>query len=111
MKKIQFLILLGVLALILCPLGYASAQLHDFGSSSYSLEGIVKSIVDLSWLVFEVIAVICFVIAGILFLSANGEPAKLILARSAVIWGIAGVAVGIIAYSIIKITEAFLGGS
>jgi hypothetical protein len=59
-------------------------------------------------LIFGAVAVISFVIAGILFLTANGEPEKIKTARSAVIWGIAGVVVGILAFSIIAIVISIL---
>jgi hypothetical protein len=62
-------------------------------------------------LVFSAIAVICFVVAGILFLTAGGAPEKVQSARSAFIWGIAGVVVGIMAFSIIAIVASVLQGN
>jgi FtsH-binding integral membrane protein len=49
-----------------------------------------------------------FVVAGITFLTANGEPDKLKTARSALLWGTIGIVVAIIAYSIIGIISGAL---
>lgn len=86
----------------------ASAQLQPFGPGNVkvsSFSGLIGNIVNAVWVVFTVIVVIMFVVAGVLFLTAHGEPAKLQQAKTAVIWGTAGVAVGIIAFGIIYIVE------
>lgn len=59
-------------------------------------------------LIFGGVAVICFLIAGVLFLTAKGEPEKIKQARSAIYWGVAGVVVGILAFSIIAIVSNIL---
>jgi len=74
-----------------------------------SIQSLSVAIARVVWVVFTVIAVICFVIAGVMFLTARGDPAKLTLARSAFLWGLAGVAVGIVAFSIIRLTCNVLG--
>jgi hypothetical protein len=60
-------------------------------------------------LIFGAIAVVSFVLAGILFLTANGDPEKIGTARSAVIWGVVGIAVGLIAFVIVSIVANLLG--
>jgi hypothetical protein len=72
---------------------------------------LINSLLSTLWIIFAGIAVVCFVIAGILFLTAGGQAEKITAARSAFIWGIAGVVVGIIAYSIIAIVGSFLTGN
>ena len=114
-KKTLFLFLLGVLIITGYPLGFVSAQLQPYapgGSAPQfsSIEEIMGSIESVIWYVFGTIVIICFVMAGILFLTANGQPEKLSQARSAFIWGIAGVIVGVIAYSIIAIVSGFMTG-
>ena len=69
---------------------------------------LVVAIQNISATVFGAIAVVMFVIAGIMFLTAQGNPEKVQAARSAFLWGIAGVVVGIIAFSIIAIVRSFL---
>ena len=73
-----------------------------------SIQSLSMAIVNVIWPVFVVIVVVCFVVAGILFLSAMGDPAKIAKARSAFLWGVVGVVVGIVAYSIIRIISSAL---
>lgn len=74
-----------------------------------SWANLADRIKDFAWQVFALIAVIMFIIAGVLFLTAQGEAEKLTKARSAFMWGVAGVVVGIVAYSILYIVGSFLG--
>ena len=68
-----------------------------------SINDLATAIFDIMWIVFVVIAVVMFVVAGILFVTSQGQPEKVAQARQAFIWGIAGVVVAIIAYSIVAI--------
>lgn len=72
-----------------------------------SIIGIGVAILNIVWVVFTIIAVISFVVSGILFLTAQGNAEKLKVARASVIWGVAGIVVAILAFSIINI----IGGS
>jgi len=75
-----------------------------------SLQQMITYIQNAMWIIFMGIAVIMFVVAGILFLTAGGQPEKVASARSAFIWGIAGVVVGILAYSIVAIVSSVMQG-
>lgn len=90
------------------PLGHVLANYLGNYGPDIGIQDIIPSIETLIWIIFTVIVVVCFVIAGIMFLTAQGAPEKLKTARSAFIWGIAGVVVGILAYSIIPIIINFL---
>lgn len=83
---------------------HALAQITNFG---YSVEfkDMETKIISMTWAIFAGFSVVCFIIAGFMFLTAQGEPEKLKAARSAVIWGFIGIIVGIIAYSIIGIVS------
>jgi len=105
MNKIKLTI--ASLSLVVLPV-IALAQLPT--SWNDAPEGIISDpfelaarIAGLMWLVFGVIALICFVLAGVLFLTAQGDPEKIATARGAFIWGVVGVVVGIIAWSIITV--------
>jgi hypothetical protein len=101
-KKTLFLILSGVL---LTP-NLVLAQLQPYWPGAPRITGIAPLLYNLefaAWIIFGTVAVISFVISGILFLSSEGQPEKIKTAKAAFIWGIAGVIVGIIAFSIIAI--------
>ncbi len=111
MKKITIVLILALaLTLPVAALAAIDPYTPPEGNASIGdLEGLVESILRIMWVVFGAIAVIMFVTAGILFLTAMGAPEKVQAARSAFIWGIVGVVVGIIAYSILYIIGSALG--
>ncbi len=61
------------------------------------------------WTIFAVVAVFCFVYAGMLYLTASGDPQKLEKAKKAVIWGVVGIIIAIVAFSAVSIIKALLG--
>lgn len=97
------LALSSAVALLLPFVAFAYPSLNGFTICS-----LVAGIENVIWIVFGAIAVIMFVVAGILFLTAGGDPEKIQKARSALIWGVAGVVVGIIAFSILAIVSTGL---
>jgi len=102
--------LVSLSALFLPVLAFAiSSQVAPTEGSIGSMASLVTKIENFVWVVFGLIAVIAFVTAGILFLTAGGQPEKVQSARSAFIWGIVGVVVGIIAYSILAIIGTAVG--
>lgn len=107
-KEKPFLMAL-LISLIFTPTNkILAAYLGNYGHN-ITVTGIVYNLENLIWIIFTFIVVFCFVIAGIMFLTALGDPAKLKTARAAFLWGIAGVIVGILAYSIISITVSWFG--
>lgn len=66
----------------------------------------VSNIINFIWPIVVGIVVIMFLAAGIIFLTAQGEPNKISQARQAVIWGVAGVIVIVLAFSIQWIVQA-----
>ena len=109
MKKIK--LVLTSLSALLLPIA-ASAQMQGTAPGGYgtvgSLQQLIKALENAAGLVFGAIAVIMFIIAGIYFLTAGGEPEKVQKARSAFLWGIAGVVVGILAFSIIAVVGSVI---
>lgn len=68
-----------------------------------TLTQFILTVLGIMWKVFVGIAIVFFVLAGIMFLTAMGEPAKITQAKQFVIWGVVGVVVAILAYSIVAI--------
>lgn len=75
------------------------------GQSNINLIYVIQGILTATWWVFMGLVVILFIIAGIQFLTAQGDPTKLEQARQFVIWGFAGVVVGVLAFSAIVIVR------
>jgi hypothetical protein len=106
MKKILLTLLL-VSALIL-PI-ITMAQIGGSPPNiSTDLTGLGNKIANAAWIVFTIIALLAFLIAGILFLTAAGNAEKIVQARTAFLWGIAGVVVGIMAFGIITIITSVI---
>ena len=69
-------------------------------SDTTSVWSIIDAIMTFIWPVFIGFAVIMLLVAGFLFLSANGDPTKVGVARMAILWCVVGVVAGIIAFSL-----------
>ena len=74
-----------------------------------SFYGIFDAIFNVLWPTFLAYSVIMFVVAGIQFLSAQGEPAGVARARQSVIYGTIGVGVALLSSSIAPIIKLALG--
>lgn len=65
-----------------------------------------NNIANAAWIIFTIIAVVMFIIAGILFLTARGNPEQVGQARNAFLWGVVGIVVAILAFTIITLTAS-----
>jgi len=109
-NKIKFaLVAVSIMALPLAvfavnnPINNASG-----GPGNIDIGSLINNILGKLWIVFAGIAVLMFLVAGILFMTANGAAEKIQTARSAFLWGVAGVVIGILAYSIIAIVGSII---
>ncbi len=105
------LAVVSIVVLALPVLAFAQLTTSTTGGLSgriTSLNGVIGAVENAMGAIFGGIAVVMFVVAGILFLTAGGEPEKVQTARAAFLWGIAGVVVGIIAYSIVGIVASVI---
>lgn len=71
---------------------------------------IITKILNLMWVVLVAFAMIMFLVAAFQFLSAQGEPEEIKKARNSLIWGVVGLAVAIIAFSLPRIIVGLFGG-
>jgi len=97
-KIVASLILLGLLALPVLAFAQPTNTIE-------SIDQLYDVVARAIWVIFGIIALVMFVIAGILFLTAAGQPERIVQARQAFLWGVAGVVVGILAFSIVTIME------
>ena len=76
-----------------------------------SITGIITNTMQWILALIGVIAVIAFVIAGILYLTAAGDEDRMQQAKRAMIYAIVGVVVALIGLVILKAIYAMLSGS
>ena len=79
----------------------AENQITDFSV-------LICNILRLIWPAFIGLAIIMFFVAGFFFLGAHGDPGKITIARSFLIWGVVGVIVAIMGFSIVQIVATAL---
>ncbi|MCR4322939.1 MAG: hypothetical protein NUV61_02530 [Candidatus Azambacteria bacterium] len=88
-----------------------SSTAGEYNASSYTATGIstkITGVVDwFSWGI-ALVAVVMGLYSGFLFITARGEPAQLKTARATLLWAVIGIAVAVLAFSIIAITKSIL---
>lgn len=75
------------------------------GGSGVDVGSIMGGIITFVWQFFAGLAVIMFIVAGVQFLSSSGDPNKITLARNAFIWGVVGIIVAVVAFSIVDVVS------
>ena len=76
---------------------------------SLSVNGIIEVIFSIIWPIAVAFFIIMFLLAAFMFATAQGDPEGIKKARSAVIWGVVGVVVALIAFSIPAIVRNTIG--
>ncbi len=79
------------------------------GTANLSPAALVVTVLNFIWPIIVGVVIVMFITAGFLFITAQGEPGKLTSARNAVIWGVVGVVVILLAFSIINIVQLGTG--
>ncbi len=97
-----------IVSLVGLPLVTAAQNPPGSGWAS-SFSDMFNNVIAEVWLIFVALAIVLFIYAGVLFLTASGNPERITKAKSAFLWGIAGVAVAIIAFTIIQLVGNLLG--
>ena len=105
-KNITPAILIYILSMVLIP-ALAKAQ-HDVNPEDWISE-IMTRVATVVWQLFAGLTVVMFVVAGILFVTSNGEPGKITTARNAVIWGVVGIVVATAAFAVVQFVSGLAG--
>ncbi len=108
MKK--SLIILFAASILVLPFAASAIDFSLPSGNINSVPNLINAILTPVWQVFIGLAVIMIIIAGILFLTAAGNPEKVQQARNAFLWGIVGIVVGILAFSITTVVRIGIGG-
>jgi len=109
-KTKKIVLTLAVLSLAVLPvlaLAYTDPEEPTGGFTSFA--GVFSKIFSLIWPIVGGIAVIMIIVAGILFMTAGGDPEKIATARTSIIWAIIGIVVAILAYSVPAIITLVMG--
>src|SRR3989344_3417401 len=104
------LVALSTLAALIMPMmAVAAINLPALPAfSSINLNTVINNVFNIVWIFTAAAIVILFVVIGFMFLTAEGDPAKVALARRAVIWGAVGAVVSLLSFSIIALVVQVL---
>ena len=99
-KKI--ITLVSVATLLALPLAaFALSTLIEPTARSFTVQGLINSLFSkIFWPIAIAFTIIMFILAGIGFFNAQGDPTKVADARNFVIWGVVGMVVMILAFSL-----------
>lgn len=78
-------------------------------TTNVAITALIDAILVLTWQVFVGIAVVMFIVAGVSFLTAKGDPESVGKARMFVIYGSVGIVVAILAFSVAAILKTTFG--
>ncbi len=95
------LVLTFILAILLVLPTTANAQIN--------VQNILNNVKILLFTIFLGIVVIMVTWAGILYLTARGDPGQIQKANHAIIWAIVGTMVGLLAWSFENLIKGILG--
>lgn len=70
--------------------------------SKTKAEDVVKNIISILFWIIGILAVIVIIYAGIIFITAAGNPGKVAQAKTMIIYAVIGLAVAILAYTIVN---------
>lgn len=79
------------------------------GGAIISPATIITNVFNFMWPVIVAVIIIAFITAGFEYLNAKGKPEEISRANRTVIWGIVGIVVILLAFSIISIVQLAFG--
>ncbi|MBX4200789.1 hypothetical protein KW786_01530 [Candidatus Parcubacteria bacterium] len=109
-KSIVLSFITALLAMPAVTLAYVFIPDAPPNNVPINILGVLAGVFNLVWPITVAVIIIMFIYAGFQFLTAQGDPSKIAAARQSVIWGAAGVAVILLAFSMITIIRITIGG-
>jgi type IV secretory pathway VirB2 component (pilin) len=89
--------------------GDTSARCHTNTDKGPNVPGTIKNIIDLLLYLAGMIAVIMIIIAGIRYVTSNGDPQTASKAKNTIIYAVIGLVITILAYAIVNFVLSQLG--
>ena len=109
-KLIVFSTLTTLLALPLVVLGQVPNQPGVINQPITTVVvNIFSAVINIIWVIAVAAVIIAFVIAGFKFLTAQGDPGEVAKARQAVIFGLVGALVIVLAWSVLAFVRNQFG--
>ena len=84
---------------------------NDFNMPSGTISGILTNLLNWLLLLFGIFGVLGFVISGIMYLTSTGDEGQIDRAKSAMLYSIVGVLVGLIGYIVLQAVKAMLNAT
>ncbi|MFA5926184.1 MAG: hypothetical protein WC831_04575 [Parcubacteria group bacterium] len=100
----------SVSAAFAAPSGWSTSNYSGMGLPGGSIYNIISNTVMWVLGIFGFIAIIGFVISGIMYLTSAGDDAAMKKAKNQMTWSIIGVVVGLVGYIVIYAVNSMLGG-
>jgi uncharacterized membrane protein SirB2 len=75
-------------------------------SAQYTITGMIDSVVSVVWYIADAVIVILWIVTGIMFLTAQGDPTKLASAKKALFAALIGTAIIIVAGSAVYLVNS-----
>ena len=108
-KKLITLLNVGVvLALPVVALAFNPGAVPN-AVPGLTIGQLIDIVFSIMWPVVVAFSIVMFILAGFLFMTAQGDADKIQQARSSVIWGVVGIAVALLAFSIPFIVRNTIG--
>ncbi len=107
MKKIITALLL--ISLVTIPAISMADEPTDHPGTKLDLWDALEKVINYLFALLIIVAVIFLLIAGILFVTAQGDPDKVKKARDFVLWALIGVIVGVLAYALVNFVQSMVG--
>lgn len=109
MKKNKLLSILAILFVLALAAPFISAQTPlDSPRTDINPVAVLNNVADLLINIATPIAIIMVVVAGFYFMTAQGEPGKIELAKKMLLWTLIGMAVVLMAKGVVTFLKSFI---
>ena len=106
MKTSKIIFSLLLLSVAVVPFAVVAVTLPTEPTGGITdVAGIFTAVASIIWPIAMGVAFIVFLVAGILFATSGGDPEKVKTARDYVLYGVVGIVVAILAYSLVTIVS------
>ncbi len=84
-----------------CALSRTSCPSEVEGNGNEdTIKGYVKNVLNVLYIAIGTIAVVVIIVAGIMYMTATGDPGKIATAKKAIMYAVVGLVIAILAYAI-----------